>query len=116
MFRKQNMSGITAIHYPLRQVDSSSGKVCLLVYVGDFIDWSAMDPHPELEFRVILQRLCNLERALDRRLRTIAKNQCHPVACRQSDQFACCFRGMELLASRDNFVQLTNYFALLVNQ
>jgi hypothetical protein len=63
---------------------------------------------------MILERLPNFERALDRRLWAVAKDQGHPIAGGQSNQFAFCFRGTELLAPRDNIIQLADSFALIV--
>ena len=79
MFGKQNVAGITAIHYPLRHVDSGPGHVCPIVDILNQIDWAAMDSHPQLQLRMILQRVCDLERALRRRFGAIAKNQRHSV-------------------------------------
>ena len=41
----QDVAGITTIHHPLRNVDSSSGNVCPTTYVHYAADRSAMDPH-----------------------------------------------------------------------
>ena len=38
MFGKQNVAGITAIHYPLRHVDSGPGHVCPIVDILNQID------------------------------------------------------------------------------
>ena len=42
---KQNVTGIATIHHPLRDVDPSSGDVCLRVKISDFIDRPAVNSH-----------------------------------------------------------------------
>jgi hypothetical protein len=54
VFRNQNVTGIAAIHYSLRQVDSRSGNIRSIVEVSNHIDWAAMDSHPQSQRAVIL--------------------------------------------------------------
>ena len=46
MLGKQNVADVTAIHHPLRQVDSDARQVGPFVYVGNFANWTAVDSHP----------------------------------------------------------------------
>ena len=45
MFGQENMSGIAAIHYPLRHVDSGSSYVGAVIYIGDLIDRATVNAH-----------------------------------------------------------------------
>jgi hypothetical protein len=47
---------------------------------------------------------------------SVTKNQRCPIARRQTQQLAFCFRQSELLRSANNFFQLTNLLSLLVNE
>ena len=78
--RKENVTGIAAIHHPLRQVDACSGNVAAPVHIGHFAHRAAVHSHPHRDLRVRLKRLRNLERTLRRFLRTVAKDQRHPIA------------------------------------
>ena len=82
MLRKQDVPGIAAIHHPLRDVDASAGNVGLFVQISDFIDRAAVNAHPHLKFGMIFQLLADLQRAENRRFRTVAKNQRAAVAGR----------------------------------
>src|SRR5215472_15136310 len=44
--RQKNVAGVTAVHDPLRYVDSSSCDVRALIYIRNFADRSAMKAHP----------------------------------------------------------------------
>src|SRR5436190_14812092 len=54
MFRKQNVSGIAAIHYSLRDIDAGAGDVRLLVQIADLVNRTAVNPHPDAKFWIIL--------------------------------------------------------------
>ena len=45
------MSGIAAIHDPLRNVYARAGQVLFVVYVLNQVDRSAMDSHPQRQMR-----------------------------------------------------------------
>ncbi|PYL50592.1 MAG: hypothetical protein DMF32_03790 [Verrucomicrobia bacterium] len=42
---QQNVSVVSAIHDPPGKVDPSSGDVCRIVYIANFIDWPAVNAH-----------------------------------------------------------------------
>ncbi|MEO7168360.1 MAG: hypothetical protein ABI016_15175 [Chthoniobacterales bacterium] len=48
MLRKQDVPGVAAVHHSLRDVDSGAGHVDPLVRVGDLVDRSAVNSHPQL--------------------------------------------------------------------
>ena len=80
VFGNQNVTGIAAIHYSLRQVNSRSGDIRSIVKVSNHIDWAAMNSHPQWQLRIFLHCVCDLEGALRRRFGAIAKNQRNAVA------------------------------------
>src|ERR1700720_3342918 len=65
---------------------------------------------------MILEGLADLQRAQDRRLRIISENKRATVTGWQTQQFAFRFRQADLLRSANNFLQLLQRIALLVNQ
>ena len=64
---EQNVTRITAIHHPLRDVDPGSGDIGLLVQITDFIDRAAVNAHPHPQFGMMFEFSANLDRAQDRR-------------------------------------------------
>ena len=57
-FGNKNVSGIAAIHHPLRDVDAGAGDVCLLVQIGDFVDRPAVNAHAHAQFGMIFLAPC----------------------------------------------------------
>ncbi len=80
VFREKNMSGITAIHHPLGNVDSSPGDIGLLVQISDFIDRAAVNSHAHPEFRMPFELLANFQCAQNRRFQSVTKNERATVA------------------------------------
>src|SRR5262245_25965337 len=89
---QENVSGITAIKHSLRDVDSRSYKVRFVVNIGNAIDWTAVNPHPHLNVRMILQGSADLQSASYRFLGAVEKKQGHPVSHRHPVKLAACFR------------------------
>ena len=46
VFRKKDVSGVSAVHYPLGYVNSAAGDVDAVIDVPDLIDRPAVNPHP----------------------------------------------------------------------
>lgn len=82
MFRKQDVSGLAAIHHSLCDVDSSSGDVSPLVHIGHFVYRAAVNAHAHPQFRMSLQPLAQFQGTSDGRLGTVTKNQRHAIASR----------------------------------
>src|SRR5215475_5221703 len=80
MSGKKNVPSIPTIHHSLRDVDAGTSDVGLFVQVGDFIDWTAVNPHPHRQVRMSFERSANFQRAQDWRFRTVTKNQSATVA------------------------------------
>src|SRR5437773_6977760 len=103
MRRQENVSCITAIKHSLRDVDSRSCKVRLVVNVLDSIDRTTVNPHPHLNVRMILQSFADLERTAHRLFRTMKKKQRHHVAHRHSIE-----TGRDRKSTRLNSSNITN--------
>src|SRR5438477_12708163 len=65
--REKNMSGISAIHHSLRDVDARTRDVRLFVQVGNFIYRATVDTHSHFDFGVTLHCFGDLNRAPHRR-------------------------------------------------
>ena len=80
MSREKNVTGIAAIHDPLRHVDARPGDVGPPAHIGHFAYRPAVDAHPHCDLRMSPERLCDLERTTRRLFGAVAKDQRHPVA------------------------------------
>ncbi len=105
MPRQKNMPGIAAIQHPLRDIDSRSCKVRLVVHIGDPIDWATVNSHPHLNTRMILQGPADLERTSHRFFRTAEKKERHPISSRYSIEFACCFCRTKRFGVSDDLIE-----------
>ena len=55
-FANENVTGIAAIHHPLRDVDAGAGDVFALVHIGDVMHRTAVNAHPHRQTRLRPQR------------------------------------------------------------
>ena len=83
MSRNKNVSGVAAIHHPLRDVNACAGDIGLLIEVSDFVDRAAVDSHADAQLGMAFQCFADLERAQNRRFRAGAKHQGATIAGRQ---------------------------------
>jgi hypothetical protein len=74
-----------------------------------------VNSHPQLDARMILQRLANLQRTLGRLFRTVEENERHSIAGRHPDEFAPCFRCAKAFSASHDLLQLLQQFNLLVH-
>ena len=65
---------------------------------------------------MLLQGAANLQRASRRLLRTVEKNECHPVSRRHADEFAVCLRCLERFGGSDNLIEFLEQLNLLIVQ
>ena len=116
MFGKQNVTRAAAVHYPLGNVDSSTGHVDLIVHVAHLINRPTVNSHPDLNLRAFFQLLCDLQGAVDWLLGTAEEDQDHSVAGRYSKQLSACF-GLSKTFCRSNYAtQFLHALDLLVDQ
>ena len=86
VLREENVSGVAAIHHPLRHVDAGPGNVGAPTHVGHLAHRSAVNAHAHGKFRVLPERFGNLQRAPGWFLRAMAKDQRHAIAGRQPNE------------------------------
>ena len=104
VFRQQNVSGVAAVHDPLRDIDAGASHVRFSGCIDDSADWSAVYAHSQLKFRMFLERAAYFQRAFNRRFRAMIKNQRDAVACRDCDQPPRRFRDLEFIRTSDDLV------------
>jgi hypothetical protein len=80
-FGQQDMAPVSPIHYSPREIDSSAGNVCSVIYVANFINWPAVNTHPKFQLRIFFQLFADLDRTPHWRFGTVKEYQRHPVAC-----------------------------------
>src|SRR5438552_8230658 len=78
--RDKNVSGVAAIHRPLRHVNAYSSNVTLIIYIGDWIHRAAVNPHSQLQLWVLTQLATNLQRTTDRHIHGGEEGQHHSIA------------------------------------
>ncbi len=105
MFRDQDMPGVTTIHHSLRDIDTCSGNVGATTYVHHAADRSAVHPHPQLELPVFPRGTTDLQRAFNRRFRSVVENQRHAVSSWYRDEPPICLRGAEMFRFANDPIQ-----------
>jgi hypothetical protein len=113
---QKNMSGIAAIQHPLRDIYSRSCKVRFVVNIGDPIDWATVNSHPHLNTRMILQSFANLECTSHWFFRAVEEKERHPIASRNSIEFAACLRSAKTFGVSDDLIELLEQLNLLIDQ
>ena len=113
---QKNMSGIAAIHHSLRNIDPRTGYVRFLINIRDSVDRTAVNSHPQLDVRMILQCSANLERTPGRFFRTVEESKRHPIAGRHPYEFAPRFSSAERFGTPHDLFQLLQQFNLLVHE
>src|SRR5262252_10730890 len=73
VLRHQDVSGVAAIHDPLRNIYAGAGHVRFSGCVDDSADWSTVYAHSQLKFQMFLERAAYFQRAFHRRFRTMIK-------------------------------------------
>ena len=114
MLRQKNMPGIAAIEHPLRDVDCRSGQAGFVVNIGNSINLAAVNPHSQLDARMLLHGFADFERTSYRFLGTVEKNECHPVSGRHPDKFSDCVRRSETIGASNDLIQFLQYLNLLI--
>src|SRR5438046_9705914 len=104
LLRQQNVSGVAAVHDPLRDIDAGASHVRFSGCVDDSADWSTVYAHSQLNFRMFLESAAYFQRAFNRRFRAMIKNQRDAVARWDFDQAPGRFRSLEFIGTSDNLV------------
>src|SRR5437762_13780621 len=110
------MTGIAAIHHPLRNVDAGAGDIHPIVHISDLIDGAAVRTHPETKSRIILQEPTDFQGAVHRFLQALEKDQRHPVSRGDGNELAMRLAPLELRGFPHELVELLHDLALLVDE
>ena len=116
MLGQKNVSGVSAIHHSLRQIDSSARYIRTIVHVGNTAHRSAVDSHAHPQLRVAPQCLADLQRTGNRCVRRGRKNQRHPIAGGQARQLTSSVGCAERISFSNNLVERMRIIALLIDQ
>src|SRR5262245_17168526 len=84
VLRHQDMTGVTAIHDALGDVDPRTGNVRLLVQVGDFVDRTTVDTHAHPNLGMTLECPGDFLCAKYRCLRVVTESERSTITGRQS--------------------------------
>src|SRR2546428_11647008 len=110
------MSGVTAIHHPLTDIDCRSRHVYLVIDIKHLVDRAAVNSHPNLGVRLTAQSLTDFQRATHRLFRAAEKEQHHAVPSGQAYQFSTALRVTEAFCSANDSIELLHQLNLLVDQ
>src|SRR6478672_10849264 len=116
MFGEEDVAGIATIHHPLCHVDPRSGNVLSLVYIDHFVNRAAVNSHPQRDPRMFFQGARNFQSALRRCFWICAENKRHPIARREPDQFSFGLGFAKFVRAANDFIELAQQSALLVNE
>ena len=116
MFGDEDVAGIATIHHPLRHVDPRPGDILALVHIDHFIDGTAVNAHSQGDRRMFFQGSRNFQSALRRCFRICAENKRHPIARREPDQFSFGLGFAKFVRAANDFIELAQQSALLVNE
>jgi hypothetical protein len=114
--REKNVTGVAAIHYSLRYVDSAPSDIRTVVHIGNGTDWTAMNTHAHPKVRTAFQCPGDFQGALHRRIRACRKDQCHAIAGWNPGELAGRFCSAERIGTADNLVQLVQSLSLFVDE
>src|ERR1700761_6760281 len=81
-FTNQDVAGVSALHYSLRDIDAYTGDVCAVVSILHVMDRAAMNSHSHRQTGLRSQRMADLKRAFGGIFHRSGKRQRHPVASR----------------------------------
>ena len=115
-FREQNVAGVATVHDSLRHVDAGAGDIRPLADIDDTTHRSAVDSHPHLQIRMILEGFTNLQRTDDGRIRRAGKDKSHAIASRQRGQLTGSVGVAESISCSHDLIEGVQVIALLINQ
>src|ERR1700731_382899 len=115
MLRDENVSGISASHYSLRQVQTSTSEIGSTSNIDNSTDWPAVNSHAKWQPQIIFDRSAQFHSTTDWRFRAAVKDQGHAVTGGDFDQALRCFGFSKLLCCPDDVGQLIESGVLFVN-
>jgi hypothetical protein len=96
------VSGVAAVHHPLRHIKTGAGKIALTVDIDHAADWAAVRSHSKLS--VFFESATDLQRAFHWLFRALIKNQRHPVTGRDLDRSGRGFGLLKLLGATNYLI------------
>src|SRR5438552_16698863 len=112
---QKNVSSIAAIQHTLCDINSCPCHIGFVVNIGDSVDWAAVNSHPQLDTRVILQSSADLECASYRFFRALKKKERYLVPRLHSQKFTACFRSAKTFRPAHDLIRLLDQFDRLLN-
>src|SRR3954464_2348697 len=88
-FTHENVAGVAAIHYSLRDVDAYASDVFAPVCILHMVDRATVDSHPHRQTRLRAQSPAYLQGAFDRLFHGTGENQRHAIARGQNSERSC---------------------------
>jgi hypothetical protein len=70
VFGNKDVSGVTAIHHPLRHVKTGPSEIGVIIHIYHPADWTAVHAHSNLQAWMRFERATDFNRALRRRFLT----------------------------------------------
>src|SRR5207247_3644765 len=113
--RKENVTGLTAIHHPLCNVNAGAGDIDLVVDIHHPADGPTMNSHANGEPGMLLECARDCQGALHRRLHAGGKDEGHSVPGRQPGQLAAGFGGKKLSGVANETILFIKEFALIID-
>ena len=110
------MTGIAAIHHPLRDIDPRARYIRPVVNIPDLVDRTAVRAHSQPQTRIVFQQPADFQRTLHRLLRTFEKDQRHPIAGRNGNEFSPRVALAELRSFAHDLIELVHHLSLLVDE
>ena len=99
------MTAVTAVHYPLGDVDPSATHVAVEVDVSNAVHRPGMQTHPQADTFRGTSSVADFHRAAQRCLRVAEKDQCHPISGRKWNDLVLGLRFVELPGAADALLQ-----------
>ena len=113
---KKDVTGIAAIHHPLRNVDPGAGNVLALVHIDHVMHRPAVNTHSHRQTWFGAQRLTDLQSTFYRVLNRTSEDQGHAVTGGKNNELAGRFCLPRRLSVAHNLIKLLQRFRLLINE
>src|SRR6266550_4668884 len=111
----EDVTGVTAIHHSLRDVDSGPGNVGTTTYVHHTAHRSTMDSHSQLELGVFPRCATDLQGAVYRGFWSVVEHQRHSISSRHGNEPAICFGRAKMFGFAHNPIKEFEQSSLFVS-
>ena len=110
------MAGISAIHHALCDVDSAARNIPIRVNVGDAINRTGVQAHPQFQFRPAMQLLRQLDGAPYGCFGVCEKHQRHPIPSGQRNKLILALCSSEFRSAGGYLLERFHLFPLVVHR